>query len=109
MSRKLRNYYQERSLTKPRKEQVPPPKPPQTLKIRDIEGSCETYVKLKKVEKLLRKYGFLNNKYLYKRNNTYYFSIKIGNQVLKKSLHSDNFLISNILKYKGICLPYIFK
>ena len=46
--------------------------------------------------------NLLNNKYLYKRNSIYYFSIKLKNQTIKKSLQTTNFVYANILKYKSI-------
>lgn len=69
---------------------------------RDFQPICETFVKLKKNGKLLQKLGLLDTKYLHKRNNIYYFSLKIKNQVIKKSLHNDDFVYSNLLKYKII-------
>jgi hypothetical protein len=63
---------------------------------------CETYEKLKLIEKQLGRMNLLNNKYLYKRNSIYYFSIKLNNQTIKKSLQTTNFVYANILKYKII-------
>ncbi len=80
----------------------------------DFSGLSETFGKLKKIEKLLKKSNLLNNKYLYKRNDIYYFCIKINNQVVKKSLYTNDFLYSNVLKYKilkrlkGISMKYNF-
>jgi len=76
---------------------------PQTPTNRDFQPLCETYEKLKKSEKLLKKLGLLDNKYLLKRSNTYYFVIKINNSVIKKSLHTSNFVYSNseVLGGKG--------
>lgn len=44
--------------------------------------------------------GLYNTKYLYKRNKTYYFVIKINDCVIKKSLKTDNLTYANILKLK---------
>ncbi|PNV82955.1 MAG: hypothetical protein C0627_07850 [Sulfurimonas sp.] len=61
---------------------------------------CETFGKLKQIGKLLKQYNLLNSKYLYLRNNTYYFVLKVKNRVIKKSLKTDNYIYANILKYK---------
>jgi hypothetical protein len=61
---------------------------------------CETFGKLKQIGKLLKQYNLLNSKYLYLRNNTYYFVLKVKNKVFKKSLKTDNYIYANILKYK---------
>jgi hypothetical protein len=61
---------------------------------------CETFGKLKQIGKLLKQYNLLNSKYLYLRNNTYYFVLKVKNRVFKKSLKTDNYIYANILKYK---------
>jgi integrase len=59
-------------------------------------------VKLKRVRNQLETLGLLNSKYLYKRNDIYYFCVKIDNQVVKKSLFNNDFIYSNLLKYKII-------
>ena len=61
---------------------------------------CETFGKLKQIGKLLKQYNLLNSKYLYLRNDTYYFVLKVKNMVIKKSLKTDNYIYANILKYK---------
>ena len=38
--------------------------------------------------------------YLYKRNKYYYFTLKINDKVIKKSLYTDNLTYANILKIK---------
>jgi len=82
------------------KKQGNPYIPQQTLIKPTLSGECGTYGKLKKIEKLFKKYGLLNNKYLYKRDSIYYFSFRIGSQVVKKSFKTNNFLIANLLKYQ---------
>lgn len=67
-------------------------------------STCETFVKLKKVRNFLTKLNLLNTKYLYKRNDIYYFCVKIDNQVIKKSLFNNDYVYSNLLKYKIINL-----
>ena len=74
----------------------------QTPKNQTFKPICETYEKLKLIEKQLGRMNLLNNKYLYKRNSIYYFSIKLNNQTIKKSLQTTNFVYANILKYKII-------
>lgn len=74
----------------------------QTPKKQTFNPICETYEKLKLIEKQLGRMNLLNNKYLYKRNSIYYFSIKLNNQTIKKSLQTTNFVYANILKYKII-------
>jgi len=48
----------------------------------------------------LGRLGLLNKKYLHKRNDVWYFCIKIGNQVILKSLYTNNYDYANILKLK---------
>jgi hypothetical protein len=72
----------------------------QTPKNRASLELCETFGKLKQIGKLLKQYNLLNTKYLYLRNDTYYFVLKVKNRVFKKSLKTDNYIYANILKYK---------
>ncbi|MBW6488436.1 tyrosine-type recombinase/integrase [Sulfurimonas sp.] len=59
-----------------------------------------TLKQLKRIEQLLEDNRLLNNKYLTFKNNVYYFVIKINDYTFKKSLKTDNFTYSNLLKYK---------
>lgn len=52
----------------------------------DFFGLRETCVKLSKLGNYLKQLGLLNDKYLMKRGNSYYFVLKIGNSVIKKSV-----------------------
>lgn len=67
---------------------------------REEQLLSETYVKLKKTTRLLKKLGLYTTKYLYKRNDIYYLSLKIDDIVVKKSLRTNNLTYANILKIK---------
>ena len=68
----------------------------QTPKNRAFPELCETFGKLKQIVKLLKQYNLLNSKYLYLRNDTYYFVLKVKNKVFKKSLKTNNYIYANI-------------
>lgn len=61
---------------------------------------CETFGQLKKTEKLLKGLNLYNEKYLLCRNGIYYFVLKVNNQVLKKSLKTNNITYAIILREK---------
>ena len=53
------------------------------------------------IKRFLKKYDLLNNKNLIKRKNTYYFSFYLKkDRNIQYSLNTNDFLLSNILKYK---------
>lgn len=65
--------------------------------------NCETYDILKSVEKIetqLKRLKLYNTTYLHKRNDIYYFSIRVGKLVIRKSLHTYNKTFAIILKMK---------
>jgi len=63
----------------------------------------ETLGKLKLIGKLLQRLQLLNSKYLLKRDDTYYISLKLSAKTTyKKSLHTNNFVYANIIKLKII-------
>ena len=54
------------------------------------DGLCETYAKLNQTTKLLKKLKLYNTKYLYNRNDIYYFVLKVDNQTIFKSLKTSH-------------------
>ncbi len=57
--------------------------------------------KLLNIKRFLKKYDLLNNKNLIKRKNIYYFSFYLQkDKNIQYSLNTNDFLLSNILKYK---------
>lgn len=67
----------------------------------DFNNLCETFGKLKKTEKQLRKLNLYNKKYLLLRNHIYYFVIRLDKSTIyKKSLHTSNLTFAIILKIK---------
>jgi hypothetical protein len=65
--------------------------------------NCETYDILKSVEKIetqLKRLKLYNTTYLHKRNGVYYFSIRVGKLVIRKSLRTYNKTFAIMLKIK---------
>ena len=75
--------------------------PLQTPYLPILQPLCETFEKLKKIEKLLTEYSLYNTKYLLLRNSMYYFVIRIDSKtVIRKSLHTSNLTFAIIIKLK---------
>jgi len=74
---------------------------PRTPTNRDFQDIRETFGKLSRAEKHLKKIGIYNTKHLLKREKTYYFVIRIDkNCIVKKSLFTNNLTLSIILREK---------
>ncbi|KIM09935.1 MAG: hypothetical protein KU29_01400 [Sulfurovum sp. FS06-10] len=62
----------------------------------DFQPLCETFGKLNLIEKQFKKFNLLDDKYLLKRNNVYYFVLRLNNTtIFKKSLKTNNYLYGN--------------
>lgn len=74
---------------------------PKTPLITEFQPFCETFEKLKQIEKLLTLHQLYNTKYLLLRNDVYYFVIRLNKKsVYRKSLHTNNLTFAIILKLK---------
>ncbi len=71
----------------------------------NVQPLWETFEKLNLIEKQLKRLDLYNSKHLYKRDNIYYFTLRVdSNTVIKKSLRTSNYLHAIILKVKIMIL-----